>query len=473
MAAVFLHLEVDARRIKAKIIEPGHSQTMIKDECVAVYETLHQTESEADFFETGMGFVSQQMDLSQCSSAIIFVSESFISFRTLQLPFRSEKKIKQVLPFELETLLPLSDEAYISDFKIVHHKDDGSEILSASIESSLVDQFFTTLKQHNIKLLAVTPTGYAVAVEFLKFQNEYPDVVFVHISENQVTLAIFADSLPCRVRSIPKGTLAPGELAKTIRQTLLGYSHRSDIKKEFEYVLSSDDPEIETGAIYSAIEKTLGSRQKSGSKDEIIDPEAFICSISPDKSHKRLFNFCKGQYRASTFVQTYLGNIAASAALLVCAVLMMFISVGFDNSTLSKKVAAVDQEAVTIFRQTFPNIKKVQDPYLEMQANVKAAVKKAGSTNGTDTRTHPGDVKVVNLMGEISKQIDSSVDMDISRFLFSQGRLVLSGSTNNFNNVDKIKSKLESSKLFKKVDISSAASDKRENKVNFKFIIDL
>ncbi len=63
--------------------------------------------------------------------------------------------------------------------------------------------------------------------------------------------------------------------------------------------------------------------------------------------------------------------------------------------------------------------------------------------------------------------------MEISRFLFNEKRIVISGSTDNFNNVDKIKNKLEASDLFGNVSISSAAADKKEDRVNFKFIIEI
>ena len=79
----------------------------------------------------------------------------------------------------------------------------------------------------------------------------------------------------------------------------------------------------------------------------------------------------------------------------------------------------------------------------------------------------------MDIISELSKRIASSIDVEISRFLFNNGRLVLSGSTDNFNNVDNIKSKIESSDLFEKVSISSAAADKRGDRVNFKFIIEM
>jgi general secretion pathway protein L len=108
-----------------------------------------------------------------------------------------------------------------------------------------------------------------------------------------------------------------------------------------------------------------------------------------------------------------------------------------------------------------------------MKANVKSFMEKSGTLKNTGSLTGKNDLKIVEIIGELSGKIDDSTDMDISRFLFNKGRLVLSGSTDNFNSVDKIKSKIESSQIFKAVNISSAAADKKGNRVKFKFIIEM
>ena len=108
-----------------------------------------------------------------------------------------------------------------------------------------------------------------------------------------------------------------------------------------------------------------------------------------------------------------------------------------------------------------------------MTAKVREAIEKSSNRGDEDRRIKNKGLKLVQIMDELSKTIPSSIDMETSRFLFNNGRLVLSGSTDNFNNVDNIKSKIESSDLFEKVSISSAAADKKDNRVNFKFIIEM
>jgi general secretion pathway protein L len=198
-----------------------------------------------------------------------------------------------------------------------------------------------------------------------------------------------------------------------------------------------------------------------------------LLNIAPEKAVQYLFNFCRGKYAANSFFRTYLSNIAVSAILLLCTLTILMGGVGFDNKKLEGKIAQLDNKAFSIFQTSFPKKTKIYDPYLQMKANVKSFMEKSGTLKNTGSLTGKNDLKIVEIIGELSGKIDDSTDMDISRFLFNKGRLVLSGSTDNFNSVDKIKSKIESSQIFKAVNISSAAADKKGNRVKFKFIIEM
>jgi len=147
--------------------------------------------------------------------------------------------------------------------------------------------------------------------------------------------------------------------------------------------------------------------------------------------------------------------------------------VGFDNKKLESKITQMDNKALAIFKTTFPEKTKIYDPYLQMQANVKSVMAKSGTLKNGGSITGNNNLKIVEIIGELSGKIDDSTDIDISRFLFNKDRLVLSGSTDNFNNVDKIKNTIESSNIFKTVNISSAAADEKVNRVKFKFIIEM
>ncbi|MCD4718471.1 MAG: PilN domain-containing protein [Desulfobacula sp.] len=482
MAGSFLHLELDNLGIKAMIVEQNYKQTFIKGDCHILFEDLPDSEENIDPFDAGMDRVAQQLDLEICSTAVIFVSPLLVCFRSLELPFDSEKKVKQVLPFELETLLPAVNGTYISDFHMLDTSGESNLILSASIVESQVEKYFSKLGSFGIKPLIIAPGGYAAAVEFLKEHKDISTFIFLDIRDSANTLVMVNNRKPCAVRTFLPSLSSPEELAISVQQTIIGFNQRTGTDISFDIFISSDKDTPNIESIYNVLEKTLEYQPRLRSVEqglqkaltkENINSNALLLSISPDKTVKYQFNFCKGKYGTSSFLKTYFSNIAAGVALLLCGLALLMLTTSFDNSKLGKKIAAIDNNARSIFMATFPDKKKIQDPYLQMKANARAAIKKSGAAGDKDQFIKNKNVKIVDIISELSKRIASSIDVEISRFLFNNGRLVLSGSTDNFNNVDNIKSKIESSDLFEKVSISSAAADKRGDRVNFKFIIEM
>ncbi|MEZ4550723.1 MAG: hypothetical protein R2874_09675 [Desulfobacterales bacterium] len=66
-----------------------------------------------------LSIVAEAMDLSGAET-IASVPPKFISYRNFQVPFKDRKKIRQVLPFELEPVLPFAVDDLIIDFQIIH-----------------------------------------------------------------------------------------------------------------------------------------------------------------------------------------------------------------------------------------------------------------------------------------------------------------------------------------------------------------
>lgn len=468
MASCFLRLELDSLGIKAMIIESGYKHHLIKDHCHVLYKELPDSKENPDPFDAGMNMIAQQIDLQRCSTAIIFVSPLSICFRNIDLPFGSEKKIKQILPFELETLLPVINEGYISDFHILDIEKEQNFILSASIVETQVDRYFLTLSSFGIKPLIVTPGGYAAVIDFLQENKDLSTFAFLHVAAAEITLVLVVNRKPFTVRTFSTALYPPENFDICLKQAIMGFNQRTGSDIFFDIFVSSDGDNPEAERIYNVLETNYKSILRSK-----ISSEAVLLNISPDKTVKYLFNFCQGPYGSSSFVKTYFPNIAAGVVLFWVAFVLFMISFGFDNSKLDKKIAAIDNEALSIFSATFPEKKKVHDPYLQMKINVRETIDKSGISGDQDQFIKNKDVKIVGIMSELSKKIPSSVDMEIDRFVFNNGRLLLSGSTDNFNNVDNIKSQLESSDLFKKVSINSAAVDKKGNRVDFNFIIEM
>jgi general secretion pathway protein L len=488
MSEFFLHLELDNSGIKARIIEQDYKHTIIKDTFTVLFNDMPDVkqggeEEDLDLFNRGVDIIAKELDLTSCSKATIFISDRLISFRNLELPFNSEKKIRQILPFELETHLPYNNEPCITDFHMLgftNSSDESKLILSASITQSLVEKYFLKLDEYDITPSMITPIGYAAAIGFLSMTlklNELKSLstfAFLYACDSEITLILIKEKKPCAVRTIANYNISSDRLAVFVEQTIIGFNLRTGEKNYFDVVVGMDENIHNGNQISNAFVikpgTNLGNRAQSGMK---FDSNVLLSHISSEKPAQYLFNFCKGKYGTNSFFKTYLPNIAVSAVLLLFAFVLLLISVGLDNKNLKSQISDIDNQARLIFKTSFPGKTKIHDPYLQMQANVKSFMKNSNAKKKPGSLTGLDNLKIVQIIGELSQKIDDSIDIDISRFLFNKEQLVVSGSTDNFNNVDKIKSKIESSQIFKTVNISSAAADKKGNRVKFKFIIEM
>ena len=483
MSGSFLRLDIDHFGMRAMVVEQGGKKRSVSDECRILFSDADSEDEVQDMFGAAMDMVGRKMDLQSCTKAVVFVPGGHICYRTLHLPFSSRKKISQILPFELESFLPGNDQGYVSDFHLLDIPGDENLILSGSIAEAAIESYFTALACFKIQPRIIAPKGYAAAAGFLHQRKDISTFAFVYLAPYETALVLVNNRIPCAVRSFPPAVRASGDtLADAVRQTIIGFNQRTGVQVAFDVVVCVDEKFSYADMVCHALEIKLADQAglrpvdegcQKGPVVEIVRPDSLLSDITPDKPVRYLFNFCKGKYGASSFVTTYFSQLAASAVLFVCFLGLVLTHAGIDNAKLQDRIAAIDKKAVSLYMDTFPEKTRIQDPYLQMKANVREAMKNAGTAAGANLSADNPEVKVLDIINEISKKIPDGIDVEISGFLFNNRRLILSGSTDNFNNVDNIKTRLESAALFQKVGISGAATDKQEDKVNFKFNIEL
>ncbi len=479
----FLRLELNVAGIDAKIIEQNKSRFLVKQECRILFADLPDSDPERVPFDAGMDLLARELDLKQCSTAVIFAPWISICFRNIDLPFSSKKQMAQVLPFELETILPHDHKTCISDFHRLNLEEAPHQILTASILESDIETYFSSLARYGIKPVIITHKGYAAAVNFLKDRSDVNDCIFLHLSDQgSSTLVLVKNRVPCRVRVFKTDLLTPEKLIASVSRTLIGFEQQTGVESTFDVFVSSENTDLDLESIQKDLEQIPGCVPQSNRVDQMletalprerIEVNLLLPGVIPFSRINYLFNFCKEKYGSSSFLKTYFRYMVVASILALFAFGLSIINIHMDISNLERKIAANHHQALLIFTSTFPEKKKIQDPFLQMKANVQAVLKKSGIPKDTDPFIRGRDLTIVKIISEFSRAIDASTDMEISRLLFNNGRLVLSGSTDNFNSVNTIKSQLESSDLFKKVTISSAAADKKGDRVNFKFIIEM
>ena len=96
-------------------------------------------------FKTALETLCSEIDTDGCD-CVVSISADHFSYRILQIPFKDAKKIKMVLPFELEPTVPYPVDDLIIDFEdftdwlVLLHRKIGRSVEGDRSASRLVKQ---------------------------------------------------------------------------------------------------------------------------------------------------------------------------------------------------------------------------------------------------------------------------------------------------------------------------------------------
>jgi len=438
------------------------------------------------------------------------LSLSLLSVRNLNLPFQDARKIAQVLPSELEEQLLAPVETVVTGFVVAGKREaGGATIVTLSLEKSWLRAMLTSL-QGVVDPRMVTPAMASLAAHLARQDRERPNFLLIHVDLHAGSLALVANGQPIFFRRLPypeetifrspfryeRGQVEIVELSaamECIRQL------SRSVERSLEYFrmenregggMADSPPEriVLTGPLAQRAFVTEIVRAEFGLPVEPVDffaTNALACADEvrqqwPGSSGDRALalalqgckrtgiNFRQGEFapKPTLFAskKQTMAAVAAGAAL----VLGLAGFLGYDYHQLRQRDAALHQTMVAVYKETFPDATKVQDPLTEMQARMKSIRGPASPT----LFLHDGK-RVLGLLADISARIPETATLRVSRLHIDRESVTLKGSTDTFNAVQAIKSALAASPKFKSVQIVSATADKDKQKGLVRFEVQL
>ena len=179
------------------------------------------------------------------------------------------------------------------------------------------------------------------------------------------------------------------------------------------------------------------------------------------------YNFSKDVSSSALFYQENKLNIIAAAVLCCFFFLTWAINPIMQINNMEKTAGKLDSRIIHVFKSCFPDVNTIVDPVHQMKIKVDALQKKK-EINFFDE--HP---LCIDLLNDISRALPPSLDVSLSRFVRTEKNLLIMGSADQFNTVDKMKNNLKTIFSFKEVDINSASMDKVAKRVKFNLKISL
>ncbi|HDZ90659.1 MAG TPA: hypothetical protein ENH37_08275 [Deltaproteobacteria bacterium] len=452
-----------------------------------------------------LGSLGRAVDLKGDTCSVT-IPEGHVSFRNLRIPFKDKKKIRQALPFEMETMLPFQAEDIVADCTMTH-SPDLDEIVAASCNRDFIGEYLSVLQQNGIDPDVIEVRGSALASWQMRQPGTPEHMLLLEIGERNSTLVLCMNRRIVLIRSFPfdslpimgsiqgqdnfRATQGPPPQGAVASLDLLCSTVKNTTHAFLSRRQGLPDPEIlfftGPGALYPGMGEIL-ARSLNVPVEEIdvtedkkvrIGPEV-LGTWSPPLMNSALalalrdnrrdggFNFRRGEFERT---KGYLGLKRAWPGMAVFLFLILALLTAdmlVDYHNLKKEYASLTRQITSIFRETLPEVTRIVDPVQQLRVKIQEL------RRSTSLRPEAGtDKRVLGLLKEISRLIPNSLSVRIDRMVIDTETMRMRGKTEAFNQVDQVKNSLEASGRFNRVVISSANLDRKGKGVSFEIRVDL
>ena len=449
------------------------------------YVPIADSEEGHDSIRMALENLCNEIDPISCD-CVVSISADHFSYRNLQIPFKDSKKIRMVLPFELEPTIPYPVEDLVVDFIKLEsdHQSENSDIIAVMVPKSELTPYIENLAAVGIDPEMITVSGLPAALFMGNQADQGENQLLLEVDQKQSTLFIIENGRLKLIRSFPTPTTDSTQarlLAISVQRTVAAFEELS--QSDFQPLdmvvsgtgLNGTDLADEISRALDLTVKQSNFTDQLGipvdSRDvKPWDPALMDSALSLGLVESEGIpgpNFHKSQFAAKKFFLKH-KNILNKTGILAAAVLILLIlNVITSSYTLNRQIDKFDRQIAEIFQSTFPDVKRIEDPLRQMQINVEEA-KKAAVIQSTTPH-----IRSIDILNKISTSIPASIVVDVNRMVISTDNVLITGTTDAYNSVDDIQSRLEQIDVFKKVTITSSNADRSGKEIRFQLKVEL
>jgi len=493
MPGKILGIQIDSDAVSAVVVKSGFRETRIMG---CGWVGLGD-----GGFDEALGALAEGMDLHN-DAVVVSVPAGKVSIHTIEMPFSDPKKIRQALPYEMETLMPFSVESRVTDF-IIPNSVSASGVLAASVSSETISELLACLRSRGYDAQVVDLECIPTVNWLLRRQGTPDSGVFLHIGIRRHTMVLFVERQVVLVRSLaaemnkgnPFGVLTglggeglrePQEfrmsaeqvlssLVRNVWTTVHAFKGLSGLPVAVDKIYYSGPGGLfpETGSLlerYSGFSaEALDVRADKSVRIEKTAADAWnsplmsgaVALTLRESRNRTSFDFRKGAFEFRTPLWGSLRRLKTAGVLVGLFFILWMADAGLEFNRLKKHYDALGVAMEEVFRETFPDVGRIVDPLQQMKVRAR---EDAGSALA------PGlgaDIKVLDLIKEISARIPAGLNVRITVMTIDEDTVRISGRTSDFNMVDGIKNSLDPSQYFNGVTITSANMDRSGKHVQF------
>jgi general secretion pathway protein L len=438
---------------------------------------------------------------SRCAAGI---SLSSVSLRNLPLPFTDEKKIKQILPFELEEqLLRPVEEQIVATASAAG--DVG--LLAAAADKGLLRTQLAAFQASGLEPYRVCPAVHVLADRLCRTNHTGDTFLLLHadLSSMQTALArqgeivflrriVWPDSVflhpvfrydeqgAVRVEAPDEAAAAVSSLCGQLRRSVDYFCFQSGVSIQPDYFVLSG-PMQNCPGFQEQMEAGFGLPGRTADlvRDGAVALAADCAAVWRPGLHDAALALALQASRKEAGLNFRQGELApprrllgskkqATAAAAVAAGLFCAACAGLfiSKQRLKQRHGELTVQMEQVFKESFPSGKPGLDPLLQMQSQ-----RKAMNTAGAVMPIFAEEQRILAILADISARIPASLDLHTARMTVDQEAVMLKGSTDAFNNVNAIQAALSRSGRYAEAAIVSAAKGKDGEGIQFEIRLKL
>jgi len=464
MSRKVLGIDIRKESVSAVLVKTSLRESRIDTHA---YIPIPDSEEDPDNIKTALEALAGKIDPVGCD-CVVSISADHFSYRILEVPFKNAKKIRMVLPFELEPTVPFPIDDLAVDFITLesNRQGDQTDLIAVAMPKSELNPYIETLAGIKIDPEMVTISGLPSALCLASQAGPGQDQLFLEINKAISTLFIVGDGRIKLLRSFPtpvaEDTRA-GTLGAFVRRTLAAYGELShsefqpqdivmagsglngaNFDKDVARVLDLPTNRLN---ISERLNIPIDNEESSPWKPALMDSALSLAMMEIEGL--RGLNFHKAQFAAKKIFVKHKKSWIKTGILAATLILLLVLNIVTESCTLNKQLDGYDQQIRSIFQATFPK-EKIVEPFQQMQIKVQEAKKNAVIQSAAGSQ-----IRSIDILNAISRSIPETITVAITRIVISPDTVLISGNTAAFNSVDDIQSKLEKIDYFKKVTISS------------------
>ena len=346
----------------------------------------------------------------------------------LELPFKEQKAIEQIIIPELEDRLAIEPENFFLQFKFIREIEPGkNEVATHLLSPSSLEALFSALSAAGLKADLATNYAGALTSVLAQIESEDSNLLAYQTPEG------WHFSLRSNGHPLLEEGLGVAPITTSQQEQLLALKFRlKQLQMDYPKLnfLCLNRTDINALSQIGIEASPLRSNLFSETDEESAIFELAIARASLQPAARPRLNFCFGKYAANPLITAALAGLRRIAPAAVFAVLSLVFAGSLYYFVQAKRIemlqAAVSQKiSTTLNRSDLQSLTDVSTFNGILEEQLKSL--------GSPTSLNPADI-----FSELSQDLHKETDIKFTRLKIASNKAILDGIAPSYTAIDRI-----------------------------------